>query len=164
MKNLITNKDEVFSLKEGGRVVLACGSQRPRILMGTRTLTNDRIGKRVNDHICMPLASYLAPDDQKAFISAKDTYKTVFAATTVHTVTKAGDVVKQLATFDFFSGEIERLLHLASSLYLCYLPFNTIKSGMVQFPFLFTFLSNTIRILFGLHLQNSAGCSQRLQR
>ena len=102
VKNLLTNKDEVFSLKEGGRVVLACGSQSPRILMGTRTLTNDRIGKRVNDHICMPLASYLAPDDQKAFISAKDTYKTVFAATTVHTVTKAGDVVKQLATFDFF--------------------------------------------------------------
>jgi len=149
VKNLLTNKDEVFSLKEGGRVVLACGSQSPRILMGTRTLTNDRIGKRVNDHICMPLALYLAPDDQKASVSAKNAYETVFAMTTVDTVTKGGDgeVVKKLATFDFFTGEIERLFFLVSSLFLCYLPFNTVKAIMWRFPFLFTFLSNTVRIL-----------------
>ena len=150
VKNLLTNKDEVFSLKEGGRVVLACGSQSPRILMGTQTLTNDRIGKRVNDHICLPLAIHLAPDDQKASISAKDAYETVFAATTVDTVPKGsdGDVVKELATFDFFSDKVERLLFLVSSLYLCYLPFNTIKEViMVKFPFLFTLLSNTVRIL-----------------
>lgn len=50
-RDLISNEKVSFLVKAGGRVVLASGSQSPRLLMRAEELTNPKIGKRVNDHI-----------------------------------------------------------------------------------------------------------------
>lgn len=53
-----------------------------------------------------------------------------------------------MVTIDFFSGDLDRLIFLASSLYLAYIPLNVLKRLLAKYPFLFTILSNTIRVLF----------------
>jgi hypothetical protein len=42
------------------------------------------------------------------------------------------------------------LIYLVSSLYLAYLPFNRLKRLLSRFPYLFTILSNTIRVLLSV--------------
>ena len=142
VKNGTTNKEEVYAVKKGGKVVLACGSQSPRLLMRTSGLKNEKIGKCVNDHICLPLGIYVVPDVKKAVIGGADAYEAVFGSMAVDT-----GGVKEVVFLDFFSGELERLLYLVSSLYLCFVPFNSLKGLMGRFPFLFTLLSNSFRIL-----------------
>ncbi len=53
---------------------------------------------------------------------------------------------REVCTLDFFSGELDRLAFLVSSLYLAYLPFNILKRLLSKYPYLFTLLSNTIRV------------------
>jgi hypothetical protein len=145
-----TNEEEYYSLKKGGRLVLACGSQSPRLLMRTPGVNkNENIGKRVNDHICMPLGLYIVPKNETALITAEDVYEPVFTSSIIDTGTESNEKnpKKEVVFFDYFSGEVERLLFLASSLYLCYIPFNSLKRLMGKYPILFTFLSNSIRIL-----------------
>ena len=147
VKNGKTNEEETFLLKPGGKLVLACGSQSPRLLMRTPDLSdNDKIGKRVNDHICMPLGLY-SVGENKTLITAKDTYEPVFTSSIVDPGTQSNGEGSEVVFYDFFSGEVERLLFLVSSLYLCYIPFNSLKRIMGRFPIIFTFLSNTLRIL-----------------
>ena len=55
--------------------------------------------------------------------------------------------ILESCTIDFFSGNVDRLIFLASSLYLAYLPFNLFKKLMGRVPIIFTLLSNSIRIL-----------------
>mmetsp|Transcript_21772 Transcript_21772/g.32271 ORF Transcript_21772/g.32271 Transcript_21772/m.32271 type:complete len:587 (-) Transcript_21772:125-1885(-) len=146
VKNTSSNQHEEYVVRPGGRVILACGSQSPRLLLRTPELTNIKIGKRVNDHICMPLAIYLVPEEQESDIGPKNAYEPTFAVMNVDAGNDArtdGEVV----CFDFFTGDVERLAYLVSSLYLCYLPFNTAKRIMGRFPFLFTILSNFVRVL-----------------
>lgn len=151
VKNGKTEEKENYSLKKGGRLVLACGSQSPRLLMRTPGVNkNEKIGKRVNDHICLPLGLYIIPKNEAALITGEDAYEPVFTSSVIDTKSENNDErssVKEVVFFDYFSGEIERLLFLASSLYLCYIPFNSLKRLMGRFPILFTFLSNSIRII-----------------
>jgi len=144
--NTKTNKSEEYALKPNGRVVLASGSQSPRLLMRTSELTNEKIGRSVNDHICMPLAIYSVPKERKEVVGPTDNYESIFGTLLINPE-EGDDGKKSLVTLDFFSGDIERLLYLVSSLYICYLPFNSIKRLMNRFPFIFTILSNGLRIL-----------------
>jgi hypothetical protein len=146
-----TNEEERYSLKKGGRLVLACGSQSPRLLMRTSGVNkNEKIGKRINDHICMPLGIYTVPKNEASIITAKDTYEPVFTSSVVdpETENNVESSKKEVVFFDYFSGEIERLIFLASSLYLCYIPLNSLKRLMGRYPILFTFLSNSLRVIF----------------
>ena len=59
-----------------GEVILECGSQSPRLLLRTPELTNEKIGQRVNDHICMPLAIYAVHDEQETDIGPKNVIRT----------------------------------------------------------------------------------------
>ena len=52
----------------------------------------------------------------------------------------------EFVSIDFFSGELDRLIFLVSSLYLAYVPLNSLKRLMSTFPFLFTIISNVIRV------------------
>jgi len=143
--NTSTKKIETYKLKKGGNVILACGSQSPRLLMGTPlTKTNPMIGKRVNDHICMCLGLYVINDEKYAdSITAKDVYQPLLGTMTVRPSSQDLSVVN----LDFFTGSLGRLSYMASSLYLAYVPFNGLKRIMGRFPSLFTWLSNIVRIL-----------------
>mmetsp|Transcript_22377 Transcript_22377/g.33824 ORF Transcript_22377/g.33824 Transcript_22377/m.33824 type:complete len:581 (+) Transcript_22377:247-1989(+) len=144
VKNLTTNQPETYLLKSNGRVVLASGSHSPRLLLRTPQLTNEKIGKRVNDHICMPLGIYVVSKENKAVVGPTDNYESLFGTSIVRFEDGTEPAVINL---DFFSGEFDRLIYLVSSLYLCYLPFNGFKRFMGRYPFIFTILSNSLRIL-----------------
>ena len=58
--------------------------------------------------------------------------------------------VLEVCNIDFFSGNIDRLVFLVSSLYLAYLPLNLFKKLMGRIPIIFTLLSNGIRILLNV--------------
>ena len=64
--------------KETGRVVLCGGSQSPRLLLQTKELANEKIGTRINDHICMPLAIYMISKDQAPSVGPTDNYESLF--------------------------------------------------------------------------------------
>jgi hypothetical protein len=75
VKNSSSNQDQEYFVRlggKGGKVILACGSQSPCLLLGTPELTKEKIQKCVNDHACMPLAIYLLPDDQESGIGPKN--------------------------------------------------------------------------------------------
>lgn len=154
-KNPIT-----YKLKpKTGKLILCGGSQSPRLLMNTDVIynKNDKIGTRVNDHICMCGPIYVIDKEQKKYVGPTDNYESLF---TVFPVRKepekknaddiydddAGD--SSLVTLDFFSGDIQQLAFLLSSLFLSLvLPFNGFKLFMGRNPRVFTVLSNTIRIV-----------------
>eukprot|EP00573_Skeletonema_grethae_P000443 CAMPEP_0201687084 /NCGR_PEP_ID=MMETSP0578-20130828/1286_1 /ASSEMBLY_ACC=CAM_ASM_000663 /TAXON_ID=267565 /ORGANISM="Skeletonema grethea, Strain CCMP 1804" /LENGTH=582 /DNA_ID=CAMNT_0048171209 /DNA_START=125 /DNA_END=1876 /DNA_ORIENTATION=+ len=134
--------------KDTGRVVLCGGSQSPRLLLNTEELAgNEKIGQRVNDHICMPLALYVVKKDKASVVGATDNYESLFAEVVVESKTDEGDATTTNVTIDFFSGDVLRLIYLISSLYLCYVPFNGFKRLMGRFPIIFTYLSNTLRMI-----------------
>jgi hypothetical protein len=130
--------------KDTGRVILCGGSQSPRILLNTKELaSNEKIGQRVNDHICMPLAIYMVDKDKAPVVGATDNYESLFANTVIqHTSGGQSEV-----GIDFFSGKVTRLIYLISSLYLCFLPFNDFKRFMGRHPIVYTYLSNAIRMI-----------------
>ena len=147
--NIDTGKEITYQVKKGtGKVILCGGSQSPRLLMNTEVLakSNDKIGKRVNDHICMPLGIYLVDKKKKSVVGPTDNYQSLFSTEIIPGSTNGvGDA--NVVNIDYFSGELLRLLFLISSLYLCFLPFNTFKRFMGRYPIVYTFLSNTIRVL-----------------
>jgi len=148
VRNNDEGKNEIYSVKPGGKVILCGGSASPRLLMKSKELKNEHIGRFVKDHICMPLGVYVVAekknDEKGKLIGPKDNYESIFAIASVPT--KNGDD-REFANFDFFSGQFDRLIFLASSLYLAFLPFNLLKRLMGRFPFLFTVLSNSLRVL-----------------
>ncbi|GFH54983.1 choline dehydrogenase [Chaetoceros tenuissimus] len=147
VKNNLTKKNEVYTLKKHGKVILAAGSQSPRLLMRT-PIENKYIGKRVNDHICLPLGLYIVSKDLKARIGGADVYEPIFGSTLVTSNCGQNDAgVKGVVFLDFFTGSLENLSFMVSSLYLCFVPFNCLKRLFGRYPILFTFLSNSIRIL-----------------
>lgn len=134
--------------KDTGRVVLCGGSQSPRLLLNTEELaSNKKIGTRVNDHICMPLAIYVVREDKTSVVGATDNYESLFAEMVVESESDEGDTTTTNVCIDFFSGDVLRLIYLISSLYLCYVPLNGFKRLMGRFPIIFTYLSNTIRYI-----------------
>jgi len=134
--------------KDTGRVLLCGGSQSPRILLNTEELSgNEKIGQRVNDHICMPLGIYWVRGDKASVIGETDNYESLFAEMVVEGENDKGQAETTNVTIDFFSGEVLRLVYLISSLYLCYVPFNGFKRLMGRFPIIYSVLSNTIRML-----------------
>jgi hypothetical protein len=137
------NRKETYSIKSGGRFVLCCGSASPRLLMRSKELTNEHIGKYVRDHICMPLGFYVVAEDQHKLIGPTNNYESIFATSKIKT--GEGDETG-IVNIDFFSGELDRLIFLVSSLYLAFVPFNSLKRLMSTFPFLFTIISNVIRV------------------
>jgi hypothetical protein len=147
--NIYTGKDITYQVKKGtGKVVLCGGSQSPRLLMNTEVLekSNDKIGKRVNDHICMPLGIYLVDEKRKSSVGPTDNYQSLFSIEIIPGSTNdVGDA--HVVNIDYFSGELLRLVFLVSSLYLCFLPFNMFKRFMGRYPIVYTLLSNTIRVL-----------------
>jgi len=138
--------------KDTGRVVLCGGSASPRILLNTKELaSNEKIGQRVNDHICMPLAIYAVDKEKAPVVGATDNYESLFAYTLIQHTSKGrsdkGEAETTEVGIDFFSGELKRLIYLISSLYLCFLPFNGFKSFMGRHPIVYTYLSNAIRMI-----------------
>lgn len=151
-RDLVSNEKISFLVKAGGRVVLASGSQSPRLLMRAEELTNPKIGKRVNDHICMVLGLYLIKDpEQKKAITPKNIYEPLLGTMVVkpNTSNLAPTPSEEISVvnLDFFTGELDRLLYIISSLFLAYLPFNRIKRFLTRFPGIFSILCNSIRIL-----------------
>ncbi|KAL7559022.1 hypothetical protein ACA910_016366 [Epithemia clementina (nom. ined.)] len=148
VKNNKTGDIEEYKLLDGtGKLILCGGSASPRLLMRSREHFNGNtnIGKHVSDHICMPLALFSIRDDMKGTIGPKDIYETTFAMSTLETV---GDPV--VINIDFFTGTLDRMSYLASSLYLAYLPFNGFKKFLGRNPRAFTVLSNAIRVLLSV--------------
>lgn len=152
-KNVKTFESTTYKVKEGtGRVVLCGGSQSPRLLLKAKELAdmNEKIGQRVNDHICMPLGIYMVKKEKVEVVGPTDNYQSLFAIDDIPCKIKNGDNERSEnvpVNIDFFSGEVLRLIYLISSLYLCYLPLNGFKKFMGRRPIVFTYLSNTIRIL-----------------
>jgi hypothetical protein len=138
--------------KNTGKVILCGGSQSPRILLNMEELAgNEKIGQRVNDHICIPLATYFIHKDKASIVGATDNYESLFTETLFeHTTDDRSDegvTEKSVVGIDFFSGDVLRLVYLISSLYMCFLPFNGFKRLMGRYPIIFTYLSNAIRML-----------------
>lgn len=138
--------------KNTGKVVLCGGSQSPRILLNTEELAgNEKIGQRVNDHICMPLAIYFIHKDKASIVGVTDNYESLFTEMLIeHTNEGQSDEEvreKSVVGIDFFSGDVLRLVYLISSLYMCFLPFNGFKRLMGRYPIIYTYLSNAIRML-----------------
>jgi hypothetical protein len=110
VKNTETGKDEEFSVKADGKVILCSGSQSPRLLMRSKEVTNKYVGKYVKDHICMPLAIYIVAekrdDDLAKLIGPKNNYESIFATTAV----KTGDGVKYHKFLFFFTAVVIILL------------------------------------------------------
>jgi hypothetical protein len=147
VKNVVTGTKEKYRLKKGGRIVLCSGSQTPRLLMGTEGIVNNKIGKRVNDHICMPLGIYLVTDpEQFECIGSKNAYESIFAIFFVPKEKRVHETKNELVCIDFFTGDLLRLLHLAPSFFFCFLPLNFLKRIMGRFPILFVLLSNSGRV------------------
>ena len=132
-----------------GRVVLCGGSESPRLLLQTKELAdeNPKIGTRVNDHICMPLAIYVVEEEQALAVGPTDNYESLFATVNFRHGDKGGEYQTALVNFDFFTGDALRLVYLVSSLYLCFLPVNWFKRFMGRNPIVYTYLSNIIRVL-----------------
>lgn len=97
----------------------------------------------------MPLAIYIVPKDVN--VGPKDNYESLFATyewKKPNVDSKEKDETDTVVcNFDFFSGKVDRLVFLASSLYLTYIPLNWFKRLMARFPVIFTILSNSIRVL-----------------
>lgn len=79
------NRKETYKIKPGGRLVLCSGSASPRLLMQSKELTNEHIGKYVRDHICMPLGIYVVAEDQHRLIGPTNNYESIFAMAKVKT-------------------------------------------------------------------------------
>merc|ERR1712038_137274 len=158
VRNTDENEKCTFHVKAGGKVILCGGSASPRLLMKSKELKNEYIGKFVKDHICMPLGVYVVSekksDNNGKLITPKDVYEAIFATTAVQTGKKGDE--REVCTFDFFSGELERLAFMATSLYLAYIPWNWLKRILGEKPELFTALSNFLRGFLGflIHLAN----------
>jgi len=143
-----------YKVKKGGRIILACGSQSPRLLLDTDVLAskNEKIGARVNDHICMVGPIYIVKKMNQKIVSQTDNYESLFTISTLPRTTDGdgdgdGDDNYDVVNIDYFSGELQSLAYLISSLFLSFVPFNNIKRLWGRFPWMFTLLSNTIRII-----------------
>jgi hypothetical protein len=134
---------EMRFLKSGGKVILCAGAATPRMLMPHRaTLNNAAIGMQVNDHIALPLGIYCLPSNLT--LSPKDVYGPVFATKKWKTDTEKDELI---VSFDFFTGELERLLYLTSHLFLAFLLPNAVKRIVWERPWLFSLISHVVRIL-----------------
>ena len=138
--------------KNTGKVILCGGSQSARILLNTEELAgNEKIGQRVNDHICMPLAIYFIHKDKASIVGATDNYESLFTEMLIEHTNEGqsdeGVTEKSVVGIDFFSGDVLRLVYLISSLYMCFLPFNGFKRLMGRYPIIYTYISNAIRML-----------------
>ena len=66
-----TKQSVTYKVKKDGKVMLCGGSQSPRLLLKTKEIadTNDRIGKRVNDHICSKFCILLKVFEHQLFVT-----------------------------------------------------------------------------------------------
>merc|ERR1719330_868329 len=82
VQNNDIDDNEIYSVKPGGKVILCGGSASPRLLMRTKELKNEQIGKYVKDHICMPLGVYVVSekknDENGILIGPKSNYESIF--------------------------------------------------------------------------------------
>ena len=87
--NTSTKENETYSVKADGKVILCGGSASPRLLMRSKEMTNEKIGKFVRDHICMPLGIYVVSekknDEVGQLIGPKNNYQSIFATLAVPT-------------------------------------------------------------------------------
>lgn len=145
VKNLDTKEIVCFSLKSTGSLILCAGAETPRLLIPHRELlSNQQIGKQVNDHIVLPLGIYLV--DPKITVTGRDVYVPIFA-TTLWQPKPSQKGEPTVCCFDFFSGNFEKLWYLLSHLYLAFLLPNWLKRLVIKLPWLFYFLKNVIRML-----------------
>ena len=141
----------IYKVKATGRVILCGGSQSPRLLLKTKLAdSNERIGQRVNDHICMLLGLYLVEDTAPP-VGKTDIYESMFAKTVIESDTEDQNDEKTQAEqtvvgIDFFSGQLTHLLFM-SNFYLAFLPFNFIKRLMAKYPIIYEVLSRSLRII-----------------
>ena len=135
-----TGKTESFYLSEQGKIILCAGAATPRLLLPYQDrLQNPEIGKYVNDHILLPLGIYIL--DKKIDATSRDVYIPVFATT----IDQAQEGQREtVCCFDFFSGNLDKLLFIVSHLYLAFLP-NCFKKVMLRIPGLFWLTKNLIR-------------------
>ena len=140
---LKTGKLERFALSAQGKLILCAGAATPRLLLPHQELLqNNEIGKGVSDHILLPLGLYIV--DRSTDISPKDNYIPLFATV----MWQPSPEVKgrpTLCTFDFFAGELDRLIFLISHLFLALLLPNWLKRYVIRFPVWFTITKNLVR-------------------
>lgn len=142
-RSLETGKIERFPLSDGGKVILCAGAATPRLLLPHQErLQNDEIGKGVSDHILLPLGLYLV--DRNTAISPKDNYIPLFA-TTMWQPPPEVKARPTLCTFDFFAGELDRLIFLISHMFLALLLPNCLKRYVIRFPLWFAITKNLVR-------------------
>ena len=129
-KDLETNVQQQVNVAENGLVVLCARAATPQILMkyNENLLQNPYLGQGVSDHFAMPMGLYVPPTDLK--VSSKDVSAPVFA-TMVWKASQNGfpDGIDTVVGFDFFTGNLQKLLYLTSHLFLAFLP-NSIKSPL----------------------------------
>ncbi|MEM9149143.1 MAG: GMC family oxidoreductase N-terminal domain-containing protein, partial [Cyanobacteria bacterium P01_F01_bin.3] len=135
-----------FQLKpDGGKLILCAGAGSPKLLWPYReTLGRGKIGQHVNDHVLLPLGIYVVPPE--IAITGKDVYIPIFATNLWE---PSSEEAGQGTVFnlDFFSGNFERLWFIVAHLYLAFLLPNWLKKIVIRTPWLFTFISNAIRLL-----------------
>lgn len=140
---LKTGQLERFALSAQGKLILCAGAATPRLLLPHQELLqNNEIGKGVSDHILLPLGLYIV--DRSTDISPKDNYIPLFATV----MWQPSPEVKgrpTLCTFDFFAGELDRLIFLISHLFLALLLPNWLKRYVIRFPLWFTITKNLVR-------------------
>ena len=139
---LDTGETKYFFLNENGRIVLCDGAATPRLLMPHRQdLNNDEIGKNASDHIAIPLGIYQLKKkdilEQELRVTPRDNYAPIFATTVWKPEKDDNSSEPTVCTFEFFSGNFERLWFFISHIYLAFLLPNWIKKIMIRQPRLF---------------------------
>ncbi|MDJ0570088.1 MAG: GMC oxidoreductase [Pleurocapsa sp. MO_192.B19] len=135
-----TGKTESFYLSEQGKLILSAGAATPRLLLPHQDrLQNPEIGKYVSDHILLPLGIYIL--DKEIDATSRDVYIPVFATILERSPEGQEGTV---CCFDFFSGNLDRLIFIVSHLYLAFLP-NCFKKIIVRIPWVFWIATNVIR-------------------
>ena len=132
-----------FPLKADGKLILGAGAATPQLLFPHQeTLQNPEIGQHVSDHIAIPLGLYIL--DPAIEVTPRDNYVPVFATTVWEPETQGRETI---CSFDFFSGNVERLLFFLVQLFFPFLLPNGFKKILIQAPNLFYIVKNIVRVL-----------------
>ena len=160
VKYVDKEETDSFFLKEEGRIILCAGAATPRLLMPhSQALNNPEIGKHASDHIAIPLGIYRLKEKDRLgkelHVTPRDNYASIFA-TTVWQPQADEPGHATVCTFEFFTGNFERLWFFISHIYLAFLLPNFIKKIMIRTPRLFNsfkmirFLVEKLNAVFNL--------------
>lgn len=121
-------------------VVMAAGSSTPRLLMPHRdTLRNPAIGKRVNDHILVPVGFYgLRQPSGTPEVSPRDQYLPLFVEQEVQVqLPDSNTTAKVVVGYDFFAGPVATLSYYLAHLFVSLWAPNWLKTISINRPWIF---------------------------